>query len=101
MLVVWGEVEVLALVADGVGDVVPLALAHEGQGAPAAVEDGILQVPSCGLGQRVEVQGWGEEFGTEKPLAGAFIGAAEGEADEPAVEDWVGELLGELERGPW
>ena len=97
--VLGGEDEVLALDADGVLDVLALALAHQGQRAPAALQDVGLQVAALRGRQGEEVEGRGQEVRGEEAMAGALVGAAEGEADEPGVDERVGEGAGDVDRG--
>lgn len=95
-----GEDEVLALVADGMLDVLALALAHQRQRAPAALEDVRLEVPALRGREGEEVQRRGQEVRGEEAMAGALVGAAEGQADEPGVDERVGEGAGDVDRGP-
>ena len=82
--------------AEDARDVLALAFLEEGVGAPAAGEDVVLEVAALGRGEGEDVKRVGEEVGREEAALGALVGAAEGQADEPGVEERRGEHAREM-----
>lgn len=81
----------VAFVPDAVFDVLPLAVADQGQCEPLAFVDGGLKVCALLCRQSKEIQRWRKIVRCVKAMLGTGIIAAACQPDEPCVDGWMRE----------
>lgn len=93
-----GQDQVRTLAGQDVLDVLPLTATDQLHGAPGTSQHLGLQGGALGVGQGEIVQR--QKGNDEQGGVGGGVSAAEGEADEPFVDDGAGKGAGDGQRGP-